>query len=459
MLKIIRRFGRAQYETMMCFVAMLIFSVPAVKLLMALLFNYWNEYIWVQLIQLAGVSAVFAVIIYIAHVYDESPATFGVFIRNSIRKNGWIILAAFFILWMLLSFLINKKYENYKSFADAMFGAVGRNEGIIIRSMEMLLAIGLAFVHSSRKKKRVIHGILAVSVILAIPVLAQEWRGLADFLRLSKNSAFLYMTENGLHNSIFNHLNHYGYFLCMIILLAAALAINEEKNKSFFAYLFLLVLNTVVLVINNTFGSWLASLVAIFVMIILLGVSRGRKKIIRGSFVLVLFLVVSTLCSNHGDSVWAQMIGLSSDVKSVAESAEGAGEAGSGRWGVWVICAEYIQEKPAFGGCEDCLISVYQKKGYEHLTRPANEYLQYAAFYGIPALLLYIGMLVWILVNRLRQIDFLPDMVLVTGGAVFAYEVSALFGNTAIYTTMDFFVLIGFAAESINEYKKTKKQI
>jgi O-antigen ligase len=108
-----------------------------------------------------------------------------------------------------------------------------------------------------------------------------------------------------------------------------------------------------------------------------------------------------------------------------------------------VIAGKYIVKHPLFGGCEDCMVSVYQEAEYKILTRPANEYLQYGAFFGIPALLCYVMTLIMIAVQKIKNVKRLSPAILILGGAVLSYAISACFGNTTVYTTFDFFVLLG----------------
>lgn len=442
----IKKFNRNRYENVMCFLACGVFLVPVLKLIMALVFNYWNELIWVQLIQLEGVIAILAVVAYLAYLKVNGRLKESVMMF--IKENKWIVFMGIFVLWMFLSFFVNKCYKEYIDFANAIYGTTLRNEGILLRTMEVFILIGMTVVADHRKKRKVIAVILISSVLLTIPVIAQKSEFFAELTGLANNKAYLYMTEAGKYNSIFSHVNHYGYYLSMILLLAAGMFVFSKTIKAHILYGTMFILSTAILVVNNTFGGWLAAFISIIVMTMFFTVAAENKKTIFAKMigVFVAFSLVSTIVSYGGDSVWKQMLGVGSDMESVVLEEEKAEEAGSGRWGVWVIAGEYIAQHPMFGGCEDCLVPIYKHADYKTLTRPANEYLQYAAFFGIPALMCYIITLIMILVNRSKNIKKLPPTVLIIGGAVVAYAISAFFGNTTIYTTMDFFVLLGLTA-------------
>ncbi len=442
----VKKFDKDKYETSMCVVAVLMFLVPAIKLTVALAADFWMERLWVQITQILGVAGILLMVLYVANVYENTLKNFGGAIKQVVKNHKWFFLTLTFIVWMFLSFFVNGRHLQLDWFYYSLFGTLNRNEGIFTRAMQMMLLVGLALVKNPKKKERVVQVVLAESVYLAIPLLAQHWSGIAKLFGLSKNEAFVYMSEYGLHCSIFQHVNHYGYYLCMAVMLSVGMLYQAKQVKGMMLYGIAFVINLTALVINNTFGSWLASLISLVALIVLFVAVKGRKVLVKGLILLAAFVVISSAVPTDTTSVWGQVGGLTSDVKDVASDSENADEAGSGRWKVWKIAAKNIVEKPVFGGCEDCLIYAYLEEGYLTLNRPANEYLQYAAFYGIPALLMYVGILIWIFIKKLKNIHKLPDIVLVLGGAVIAYAISACFGNTTLYTTWDFFVLLGLLA-------------
>ena len=85
------------------------------------------------------------------------------------------------------------------------------------------------------------------------------------------------------------------------------------------------------------------------------------------------------------------------DLGEVARDSESdeAKAAGTGRWKLWVECAGFIMEKPVFGWCEDGIADRYSEAGFVQ-DRPANESLEYAAFYGIPGAAFYLAAVFWI---------------------------------------------------------------
>lgn len=455
----ILKFNKSMYETCVCVLICMIFMILPAKLFMALAFHYWNELLWVQLLQIAGVAAAIALLIYLAQVYKIEPGKFGEKVKKYILCRKWLILWLLFILCMIISFFANRRYSDYVSMANALYGMPGRNEGIMLRVMEIGIMVSAMLITDNRKKQVILNVLLTASVILSIPVLAQGYGWLADFTGLANNEAFQYMTEYGSRASVLNYFNHYGYYLGVMILLSSGLLIMDKKLSETVFHLFVFLVNVVTLTVNNTFGGWLASAVSILIMAVLYIVyflreeNTGtfvisiRYQVFKVIAVVILFFCVSSLYAAEGEGMFEQLGKFCRDIDSIAEDSTSseALNAGTGRWRLWTACGEFIQEKPLFGWCEDGIAQKYEEQGFVQ-DRPANEYLQYAAFYGIPAAILYVFVMLMILVDRLRHLKMLPAQVLVPGGAVMAYLISACFGNTTNYVTMHFFVLLGLAA-------------
>lgn len=94
--------------------------------------------------------------------------------------------------------------------------------------------------------------------------------------------------------------------------------------------------------------------------------------------------------------------------------------------------------------------------GHDHtsgIDRPQNEYLQHAAFMGIPALLFYLAAMITMFIYRIKNIHNASADVLIAFCAVAAYLISAFFGNTVYYTAPFFFMLLGMAANTADKNK------
>lgn len=228
-------------------------------------------------------------------------------IKNYLYRHKWLIFFGLFIVWMFLSFLANKRYSDYQGLSAALYGIPSRNEGILLRTLEFVMAAGLLAVSDGRKKRRVLNLLLAASLLLAVPVLAQSNDGLADILGLSGNEAFRYMAEEGRYASVLNYFNHYGYYLCTMIVLSGSMLMLAETAGGVCFSLFVYVINIITLNINNTFGGWLAAGISLIVLLfIMTGRFHGCKsRPIYPYFKLftavILFFLISGAMEKNGE--------------------------------------------------------------------------------------------------------------------------------------------------------------
>lgn len=118
--------------------------------------------------------------------------------------------------------------------------------------------------------------------------------------------------------------------------------------------------------------------------------------------------------------------------------------AGTGRMTLWIDTIDKIKHSPIFGYGPEGL---YFKFGDKLMTDwPHNEYLQYAAFFGIPGLIFYISSLFSLAKKRLSELKKLDTTTIIAIGVIIAYLFSALFGNTMFYTSPFFFTFFGLVA-------------
>ena len=242
------------------------------------------------------------------------------------------------------------------------------------------------------------------------------------------------------YSAIFHQINHYGYILNMAILcLAGLFLISTGWKKYIYAVLFCF--NIWALIINDTFGCYLASIIGLIFLVILF-IIRDRKCVRQAVVLIVLFISVSCVTSLNNDGILGtNFFVLGTEIAPSNNLFENNG-AGTGRMALWKHAVKYIQEKPIFGHGPEGLYYKYRNDGI-WTDRPHNEYLQYAAFTGIPSVFIYLGALISMLVYCLKNLKKLPQELVVIGGIIFAYCTSAFFGNTMYYTSIYFFMFIG----------------
>lgn len=120
-----------------------------------------------------------------------------------------------------------------------------------------------------------------------------------------------------------------------------------------------------------------------------------------------------------------------------------ADSAGTGRWGLWKNTLKYISERPVIGwGIEGIAERLELDSGGLN-NRPHNEFLQYAAFFGIPAAVLYICGLAGVFIHSWKKRFEIGKYSVACLSVAFTYIFSSLFGNTMFYTAPFLFIFLG----------------
>ena len=114
-------------------------------------------------------------------------------------------------------------------------------------------------------------------------------------------------------------------------------------------------------------------------------------------------------------------------------------KAGSGRWRLWKGAAKYIVKEPWLGYGVEGLLNTH------YIGTPHNELLQYAEFFGIPAMLLYVLACAVIMLTVLilnKKMDF---TTMICFFIALGYLASSFFGVAIYYTTPFVYIFLGLA--------------
>lgn len=355
-------------------------------------------------------------------------------ILGYLKRNPVIIFFGFFNLFIVISTIIT--HEQRFTFHAASAGE--------FFFTYMLYAAGYfvcaAVLNSSRTKFILIRMMQIISLIHVVLVYVDFYWIRITALRLRQKSTAI--------SGIFPNRNFYGYYLTIIILLSLALLVlgKDLKWRIFDGICFLA--NAYTLMRTDTLGCVIAVFVGIIFFVIMLGIVYKRFKLVIliisvvfvGAFVGLFFL--SSLL-NGNEKLMNSFAKMFDDIAKIINNDAGAASAGSGRWWLWTHTAQYIGERPFFGwGANGIFDRLKEEAGN---SRPHNEYLQYAAFFGIPAALCYIAGIVSVYVKGIKKRAELDIYTFAALAASFGYVVSACFGNTMSYTAPYFFIMLGLA--------------
>ena len=343
-----------------------------------------------------------------------------------------------FIFWMLLSTLFSGDH------GFAFHGDFYRNESLLTF---VLYFAGYFFLGSllteAHFRKWTLRLFVLAGTSLSLITLCHVWIVSVPFLREYNPSQKQYLS------SIFYNSNHYAYYLTLCILLSAAMYVTEKNRKLRIALLFSFISNYTVLIIADTLGSYLAVMGGLCLMLVLICFTKHCFPVFSQTYVKTRAIIVvcssialSFVLSFFYHSVFSSIITTIFELGKLATNE--IENAGSGRWKMWKLTIGYIKEKPLFGhGIEGIRMRLEFMTRFD---RPHNEYLQYAAFWGIPSLVLYLSGCGISLVQSLKRAFFNSEEIFACFIASIGYLASAFFGNTMYYTTPFFFVFLGIVA-------------
>ncbi len=358
--------------------------------------------------------------------------------------SAFNMTAAFFgvmTVWMLLSTAVNGlTYE-------AKYGDGYRCESL----MSFIIYLWIywfvsSLLSSDAAKKRLIDLFLSVSAIMSALVIIHV---VAARLRIYRVSFFTSeLNSAGGVVGVFLQINHYGYHLVIAGMLAAAMYFGAEKLSRKILYLLSFSLTVAVLILNNTFGAYLASFAGLCFMIGFAAL-RSKKFEAKSLVPLALFIAITLIMSVWLDTVITNIATFFGDVQKVSSDLSGrapegsADGAGTSRWRLWTSTAKMISERPILGWGVEGIGERLTAEAYS--DRPHNELLEYSAFFGMPAAVCYLGGVVAVFWRAFRRRRELSPCAFAALTAAVGYFVSSMFGNTMYYTAPMFFVMLGLA--------------
>ena len=351
-----------------------------------------------------------------------------VFSRQLAKENSWIYILAVLFVWSSVCSIVSD------SFSNAFTGGEYLHDGLSSYFIYAGVFVCASMIRRERARTILLRVYCTVVVYLSlIMVVQQSVHGNIDYSFPSFRAV------------VFNQFNHFGYILCMAVAAFSGLYLYDKTAgkglKSVYVCGFCF--ETYALLVNDTFGAYLAALIALPV-IILFWYLHGNKLSFKVFLPLILFLIIS-IASIAGVLPLAHGLGtnvdvLGTDVQNIAVGSEEAEHAGTGRYTLWKDTIQRIKEHPVFGVGPEGLVD---DNAITNNDSPHNEYLQIAAFLGIPGLLLYLAALFTLAAHHLKNINKLDPMVLAVSGVTVTYLISACFGNPVFNTYPYFWMFLG----------------
>ena len=259
------------------------------------------------------------------------------------------------------------------------------------------------------------------------------------------------------HNS-----NHYGYYLAVSIALTAAMIVeklntvkqNKDKEETdkkevteekldVIIWCILLFIQCFALGYNNTLGAWIAVFLSHIFLFVVFRIKDGKFNC--GPLLpFGVFLAASIISAFFTTSIFTSILKTFFDIGNIVHGLEAADEAGSGRWKIWRLTVKHIIERPVFGNGIEGLLAIITLEGSK-TGSPHNEFLEYSAFFGVPAGIAYISGCFSVFLHGLKYKKELNSFSLVCLVGGFSYLVSSFFGVCFYYTVSYPFIFLGLA--------------
>lgn len=397
----------------------------------------WKVNVYMMFYYVVGLAAeLFAVFYVISLFYREEKFS----IKKVIKNDIWDLLLGGMFIWIVISSLVAK--DRFL----AMNGTEYRKEGLLTLMVYASLYVSAKAVKSRKLIIWIFRSFAILISTLSFPSLLEACPGLGKFVG---DNLYNFYYVGGHYSSVFKNINHFGYVLSIGIPVLAGMVIFEEKLWvkiiSFILYCF----NVWSLIINNTFGSYLAVGIALVFLGIIV-IIKNRKNWKYSAVLFATFLIISVCMMGN-------RFGLGSSISTTYKEINAGitdDNAGSGRIGLWKQAFVYIGEKPIFGHGPEGVFEKYCYDGFDN-DRPHNEYIQHTVFYGIPAGGMYLAALMAMFVYCIRRINKLDIVILTLGGVILSYCISAFFGNTMYYTSPYFFIFLGVLSVCDKELKES----
>lgn len=305
----------------------------------------------------------------------------------------------------------------------------------------------LGLILSSNKERLILlaNTFLSVSFIQAIISLMNN--GITDLLCRT------HYTNTLGYESVFFNTNHYGYYLVFDVLIVAFLFVYANTRFQKIIYSIGYIVFIVTLVLNNTFGAYLAILLTLIFMLVWSAIIRD-KDFKKFSFILLLiFILVSLATTLFVPNVYDNFYGIYNDVLCIlggeAISGEVIEEVGTGRGQLWKFFLIIAKQNPIYG-----------IGGQNIFTSAHNMFLQITTYFGFVGLALYLLVLIAGVVRLVEKRKTLSYIQKATAYLVVAYLISGFFGVTMFYTAPYFYFILGICMSGalkeidVNELQK-----
>lgn len=238
---------------------------------------------------------------------------------------------------------------------------------------------------------------------------------------------------------IFSNRNYFGYFLALNIVLPAA---RMYKSKNVYAqiyYAICIIVDEFALLITLTRGAFVGALFGIVFVLLFYLIKEKKfniKLVIIPSLLIITFLVL-------------ELTNLTWFTERIEQHSgeEDADAISSGRLEIWAGIIEQIKGSPVIG------------VGFGNTPNPHNEFLQTAAWHGVPAAIFYVVALGAMYIRAFMNRNSLTDVQIGALGGAAGYIVSSFFGNGLLQTIPTYILILALCFNVVLPIKNVPSDV
>ena len=401
----------------------LIFSYLLIFAIRAKISLVSTNYIWITIIYLISI---FTIITYVLYKYKT---------KEKIKSIKYLYI--YIILITISTFLSS-------NIGKSFIGDAYLQEGLITYLSYVSLFLNCTIIKEKKDILQILKIFSIVGCILSLTTLIGYYFNLHLRPLYEEYRPFL---------SIFHNENHAAYYY-MMTYVASILVFYFSEKKSSYIYLATSIIILHNLILNNSMGC-LLSVICILILLIIYTIVK-KKYITNLIVILTMFLLVSTI---NYETILGHFSFIKTDIERMeTNNTSEVNQIGSNRLGLWKYGIQFALEKPLFGYGNENIKEQYEKYELpEYVGRPHNEFIQIGAFFGIPALIIYLLFLFSNLFPVLKNIKTIEYQYVITALICVSYLISSFVGVSCYYTTPFLYIFLGITA-NYNDIEKGKKK-
>ncbi|MGG1400380.1 O-antigen ligase family protein [Bacillus salipaludis] len=314
----------------------------------------------------------------------------------------------------------------------------------------------------SKKLEKIIPGMAIVSIPVSIYGILQHYS--LDFL--PRNSGKMGELRS---YSFFDNPNFFGSYLVLILLLTITLYINANSKKMVTFYFSILCIAFVALIFSGTRSGWVGVFCGMLFLTVF--VILKRKFLWKKWAIIVLtfgFIFFTLNMIEKGNFLNRISSGVTDSYNIVTD--QSTGMEGSSRLYIWKKALPLVKTYFWIGSGPDTFAKVFPYNQEEYLKyfgdpnvtvdKAHNVYLQMAITVGVPALIVYFSIIVFVLRQAFRAIKQAvgKEKIYIYGlvSTILGYLVQAFFNISVVPVAPLFRAVLGITLAKSSVYLKSK---